>query len=181
MKRDAEKRETEKITAEHQKMVPGPASPSLSTANATSSSSSSKGLSQNISSTSTSSSTATSTSVLPPPLHGHHYSVPESGSNNSVHNRHSNVGQLELNVCENNNNNNNRSINNNNNNSHNIINNNSNNNVLRHQQQRAPSLVARNKHPSISTLETTLGLQRDRAVAVSGISGQGPRYHLSHK
>lgn len=39
------------------------------------------------------------------------------------------------------------------------------------QQPRAPSMVqARNKHPSISTLETTLGLQRDRAGA------SGPRY-----
>lgn len=36
------------------------------------------------------------------------------------------------------------------------------------QQPRAPSMVARNKHPSISTLETTLGLQRDRAGA-SGV------------
>ena len=36
------------------------------------------------------------------------------------------------------------------------------------QQARAPSMVARNKHPSISTLETTLGLQRDRAGA-SGV------------
>ena len=94
----------------------------------------------------------------------------ELNTYDSNHNNNYNYNQNKSNSSNNDNNNNNNN---------NVMNNN--NNMLRHQQQRAPSLVARNKHPSISTLETTLGLQRDRAVAVSGISGQGPRYHLSHK
>ena len=103
----------------------------------------------------------------------------------SMLNKNSSNGNYYL---DNNSNHSHHSKNDNNNNNNNSINSSSNSNSStqrqqQQQQQRAPSLVARNKHPSISTLETTLGLQRERerAVAASGISSQVPRYHSNHK